>query len=60
MPERTQTTGRRRWEYHTQLWPSFYDSERLVPQLNDLGQDGWELVAVDAGKFVFKREVSDA
>lgn len=32
----------------------FYIAEN---ELNDLGKDGWELVLVDAGSYIFKREL---
>jgi hypothetical protein len=36
------------WEYRA-------ESGVAVDQLNALGRDGWELIAIDAGVFYFKR-----
>ncbi|MBQ8839985.1 MAG: DUF4177 domain-containing protein [Clostridia bacterium] len=35
----------------------YYD-ERYQSYFNDLGKEGWELVAVDSSLFYFKREIN--
>lgn len=39
-----------RWEYHVEQ-----DSHHSVIVLNELGAEGWEMVAFDRGATVFKR-----
>lgn len=40
------------WEYRTLTGKGYYSDETV---LNHLGQDRWELVAVDAGVMFFRR-----
>lgn len=49
-------TGRapRRWEYKV-VWEGGERKEALLALLNKLGEDGWEMVGADKGRFFFKR-----
>jgi hypothetical protein len=48
-----------RWEY--KVWAAgiraSLSDERLQTKLNELGADGWELVAFKGEQFIFKRPV---
>ena len=44
----------KRFEYKT-LSPIFHEER----ELNRMGYDGWELVAVDKGTLYLKREIND-
>ncbi len=42
------------WEYHLEPWPPAPGSDR-VELLNALGAEGWTLVGIAEGEFVFQR-----
>jgi hypothetical protein len=44
-----------KWEYHIEPTKAAYDVKRL----NELGLDGWELVAVAERAYYLKRERTD-
>lgn len=44
------------WEYLIEGWPGGHEGKRT---LDALGNDGWELTAVDGGWCVFKRPRAD-
>lgn len=44
------------YEYKVEEFKESYDSEELEVRLDSLGKQGWKLVAVDAGKFIFFRQ----
>jgi hypothetical protein len=48
-----------KWEYHVVL-SSFQTVDAVRAVLNQLGDEGWELVAVTAMGLFFKRAVSKA
>jgi hypothetical protein len=49
-----------KWEYNRMLvtsdkWANPLDDEFIYEYINEQGEDGWELVAVDSGIAYFKR-----
>jgi hypothetical protein len=43
------------FEYKEVKGPDFIN----IDELNRLGKEGWELVLVDVGSYIFKREIID-
>jgi hypothetical protein len=46
------------WEYFVTGYASQYalgNEHALNEQLNETGRDGWELAAIDGGRWIFKR-----
>lgn len=50
----TSAKERTRWEYSERF---IGGSNQREKDMNRLGQDGWELVAIDGQFFIFKRQV---
>jgi diguanylate cyclase (GGDEF)-like protein len=55
--EPTRRHGHRRWRHHApKQWEYWIEEgEPDTDRLNELGADGWELIATLAGKLIFKR-----
>jgi hypothetical protein len=52
----SQTSPNVRWEYTTTNWIP-REEDRFVEKANELGRQGWELVAVDGIYTVYKRRL---
>jgi len=56
----------KKWEYlmldNKSSYPTGKNDQDLLPEdkLNQLGQEGWELISVKAYGFYFKRELTNA
>lgn len=47
---------RNRYEYHKVIHPPGKTVREIIAILNIIGNDSWELCAIDYGYFIFKRE----
>ena len=52
--EPPQESSGERWTQDGQRWPEL-DGKSRMEVLDSLGEEGWELVAVDRGEFYLKR-----
>jgi hypothetical protein len=43
------------WEFKVVYETQLHTSQQLERALNQLGEQGWELVGTDQGQFIFKR-----
>lgn len=49
------------WEYHVEhIWTQELGPTELKDKLNSFGKFGWNLVAIDGSKYIFKRLKQDA
>ena len=53
----SQSNSNVRWEYNNvNMWDNF-NSNWNVQRANELGQEGWELVAIQSHNWIFKRRL---
>lgn len=50
----------KRFEYKELTYETFLSTKDRTDTLNKLGSEGWELIAVYRGMYVFKRELPDS